>query len=106
MFFRRILLLQKLETKYLPLVVAAATVPSAFSSPLSLNNMEELLMVERGSFHNMPEVVKLELCTNPLLSYIDPQAFRSVRPARCIWTPPTVGPQFRQQQQRLFFFLR
>lgn len=38
-------------------------------------------MVERGSFHNLPEVVKLELCTNPLLSYIDPQAFRSVRTA-------------------------
>lgn len=47
---------------------------------LSLNNMEELLMVERGSFHNLPEVVKLELCINPLLSYVDPQAFRLVAP--------------------------
>lgn len=42
--------------------------------------MEELLMVERGSFHNLPEVVKLELCSNPLLSYVDPQAFRLVHP--------------------------
>ncbi|CAN9515300.1 unnamed protein product [Ophioblennius macclurei] len=42
---------------------------------LSLNNMEELLMVERGAFQNLPEITKLELCNNPQLSYIDPQAF-------------------------------
>ena len=42
----------------------------------SLNNMEELLMVERAAFHNLPELAKLELCSNPHLSYIDPQAFR------------------------------
>lgn len=42
----------------------------------SLNNMEELLMVERAAFHNLPELAKLELCSNPRLSYIDPQAFR------------------------------
>ncbi|XP_075882876.1 leucine-rich repeat neuronal protein 1 [Nelusetta ayraudi] len=51
---------------------------------LSLNNMEELLMVERGSFHNLPEVVKLELCTNPLLSYIDPQAFSELPALRSL----------------------
>lgn len=51
--------------------------------------MDELLMVEKGSFHNLPEVVKLELCSNPLLSYIDPQTFRSVRHPRCIGTSLT-----------------
>ncbi len=38
--------------------------------------MEELLMVEREAFQNLPEMAKLELCNNPQLSYIDPQAFR------------------------------
>lgn len=33
-------------------------------------------MVERAAFHNLPEMVKLELCNNPRLSYMDPQAFR------------------------------
>ncbi|TDH11026.1 hypothetical protein EPR50_G00081870 [Perca flavescens] len=42
---------------------------------LSLNNMEELLMVERAAFQNLPEIAKLEICSNPRLSYIDPQAF-------------------------------
>lgn len=42
----------------------------------SLNNMDELLMVERAAFHNLPEIAKLEICNNPQLSYIDPQAFR------------------------------
>lgn len=46
--------------------------------------MEELLMVERGAFQNIPEIVKLELCNNPQLSYVDPQAFRCVRPANFI----------------------
>lgn len=45
-------------------------------SDFSLNNMEELLMVERAAFQNLPEIVKLELCNNPQLSYMDPQAFR------------------------------
>uniref|UniRef100_A0A8C2W9N0 Si:ch211-180f4.1 n=1 Tax=Cyclopterus lumpus TaxID=8103 RepID=A0A8C2W9N0_CYCLU len=43
---------------------------------LSLNIMEELVMVERAAFKNLPELAKLELCSNPRLSYIDPQAFR------------------------------
>lgn len=42
----------------------------------SLNNMEDLLMVERAAFQNLPELAKLELCNNPHLSYMDPQAFR------------------------------
>lgn len=50
----------------------------------SLNNMEELLMVERGAFQNLPEMVKLELCNNPQLSYVDPQAFRFLRPPKFI----------------------
>ena len=40
--------------------------------------MEELLIVERGAFQNLPELAKLELYNNPKLSYIDPSAFRSV----------------------------
>lgn len=73
-------------------MAAAAIAPSALSSPVSLNNMEELVMVERGSFHNLPEIVKLELCTNPLLSYVDPQAFRWVRLGLRTGTPPTTTP--------------
>ncbi|KAM8863718.1 leucine-rich repeat neuronal protein 1 isoform 2-T2 [Spinachia spinachia] len=42
---------------------------------LSLNNMDELLMVERAAFKNLPEIVKLEICSNQKLSYIDPKAF-------------------------------
>lgn len=42
----------------------------------SLNNMEELLIVERAAFQDLPELTKLDLCNNPRLSYIDPQAFR------------------------------
>lgn len=60
-------------------------------------------MVERGSFHNLPEVVKLELCTNPLLSYVDPQAFRLVRPTHCTWTPPTVSAPITPRAHRIFF---
>jgi len=43
--------------------------------------MEELLMVERAAFQNLPEIAKVELYNNPRLSYMDPQAFRSVIPA-------------------------
>lgn len=71
--------MQLLQTSCLPLVVPTITENLCYVFSLSLNNMEELLMVERGSFHNLPEVVKLELCSNPLLSYVDPQAFRLVR---------------------------
>lgn len=45
-------------------------------SVFSLNNMEELLIVERFAFQNLPDMVKLELNSNPQLSYIHPQAFR------------------------------
>lgn len=38
--------------------------------------MDDLLMVEREAFQNLPELVKLELSSNPRLSYVDPQAFR------------------------------
>uniref|UniRef100_A0A3B4ZKV2 Leucine-rich repeat neuronal protein 1-like n=1 Tax=Stegastes partitus TaxID=144197 RepID=A0A3B4ZKV2_9TELE len=51
---------------------------------LSLNNMEELLMVERAAFQNLPEIAKLELCNNPRLSYIDPQAFSDLSSLRTL----------------------
>nr|XP_046251648.1 leucine-rich repeat neuronal protein 1 [Scatophagus argus] len=51
---------------------------------LSLNNMEEMLMVERAAFHNLPEIAKLEMCTNPRLSYIDPQAFSELSSLRTL----------------------
>uniref|UniRef100_A0A3B4WPI9 Si:ch211-180f4.1 n=1 Tax=Seriola lalandi dorsalis TaxID=1841481 RepID=A0A3B4WPI9_SERLL len=51
---------------------------------LSLNNMEELLMVERAAFQNLPEIAKLELCNNPRLSYIDPQAFSNLSSLRTL----------------------
>ncbi|KAK5601387.1 hypothetical protein CRENBAI_000452 [Crenichthys baileyi] len=51
---------------------------------LSLNNMEDLLMVERAAFQNLPEITKLELCNNPRLSYIDPQAFRDLPSLRTL----------------------
>ncbi|XP_049437970.1 leucine-rich repeat neuronal protein 1 [Epinephelus fuscoguttatus] len=51
---------------------------------LSLNNMEELLMVERAAFQNLPEIAKLELCSNPQLSYIDPQAFSELSSLRTL----------------------
>uniref|UniRef100_A0A3B4VCA8 Si:ch211-180f4.1 n=1 Tax=Seriola dumerili TaxID=41447 RepID=A0A3B4VCA8_SERDU len=51
---------------------------------LSLNNMEELLMVERAAFQNLPEIAKLEICNNPRLSYIDPQAFSNLSSLRTL----------------------
>ncbi|KAM6928862.1 leucine-rich repeat neuronal protein 1 [Lycodopsis pacificus] len=51
---------------------------------LSLNNMEQLLMVERAAFKNLPEIVKLELCSNPRLSYIDPEAFSELPSLRTL----------------------
>ncbi|XP_035015295.2 LOW QUALITY PROTEIN: leucine-rich repeat neuronal protein 1 [Hippoglossus stenolepis] len=51
---------------------------------LSLNNMEELLLVERGAFQNLPEMAKLELCKSPRLSYIDPQAFSDLPSLRTL----------------------
>uniref|UniRef100_A0A673ACD6 Si:ch211-180f4.1 n=1 Tax=Sphaeramia orbicularis TaxID=375764 RepID=A0A673ACD6_9TELE len=53
-------------------------------SGVSLNNMEELLMVERAAFQNLPEIAKLELCNNPRLSYIDPQAFSDLSSLRTL----------------------
>lgn len=50
----------------------------------SLNNMEDLLMVEQTAFQNLPEIVKLELCNNPQLSYIHPQAFRYLSVCSCV----------------------
>ncbi|XP_030589060.1 leucine-rich repeat neuronal protein 1 isoform X2 [Archocentrus centrarchus] len=51
---------------------------------LSLNNMEDLLMVEKAAFQNLPELAKLELCNNPRLSYIDPQAFSNLPSLRTL----------------------
>ncbi|XP_053174081.1 leucine-rich repeat neuronal protein 1 [Scomber japonicus] len=51
---------------------------------LSVNNMEQLLMVERSAFQNLPEIAKLELCNNPRLSYIDPQAFSDLSSLRTL----------------------
>ncbi|XP_037627426.1 leucine-rich repeat neuronal protein 1 [Sebastes umbrosus] len=51
---------------------------------LSLNNMDELLMVERAAFQNLPEIAKLELCSNSRLSYIDPQAFSELSSLRTL----------------------
>ncbi|XP_041655000.1 leucine-rich repeat neuronal protein 1 [Cheilinus undulatus] len=51
---------------------------------LSLNNMEEMLMVERAAFQNLPEIAKLEICSNPRLSYIDPQAFSDLSSLRTL----------------------
>lgn len=51
---------------------------------LSLNNMEQLLMVEPASFQNLPELVKLELCNNPRLSFVDPQAFSNAPSLRTL----------------------
>ncbi|KAK5864164.1 hypothetical protein PBY51_001125 [Eleginops maclovinus] len=51
---------------------------------LSLNNMDELLIVERAAFQNLPEIAKLEICSNPRLSYIDPQAFSDLSSLRTL----------------------
>ncbi|KAK5895314.1 hypothetical protein CesoFtcFv8_011915 [Champsocephalus esox] len=51
---------------------------------LSLNNMDELLIVERAAFQNIPEIAKLEICSNPKLSYIDPQAFSALSSLRTL----------------------
>ncbi|XP_061591672.1 leucine-rich repeat neuronal protein 1 [Cololabis saira] len=51
---------------------------------LSLNNMEDLLMVEQEAFQNLPEIAKLEICNNPQLSYIDPHAFSDLSSLRTL----------------------
>ncbi|XP_064156594.1 leucine-rich repeat neuronal protein 2-like [Anguilla rostrata] len=42
---------------------------------LGLNNMEELVSIERSAVENLPELTKLEITNNPRLSYIHPRAF-------------------------------
>lgn len=42
---------------------------------LGLNNIEELVSIERAALENLPELTKLEITNNPRLSYIHPQAF-------------------------------
>ncbi|XP_034027754.1 leucine-rich repeat neuronal protein 1 [Thalassophryne amazonica] len=51
---------------------------------LSLNNMDDLVVVERAAFQNLPEIAKLELCNNPQLSYIDPDAFSDLTSLRTL----------------------
>lgn len=67
------------------------------SSVLSLNNMDDLLTVERLAFQNLPDMVKLELSNNPQLSYIHPQAFRcGTRPlSRPLRTGPWLSSRLR-----------
>lgn len=42
---------------------------------LGLNNMEDLISIEKGALENLPELTKLEITNNPRLSYIHPHAF-------------------------------
>ncbi|KAM3621120.1 uncharacterized protein V6R79_006241 [Siganus canaliculatus] len=42
---------------------------------LGLNNMEELVSIEKGALEHLPELTKLEITNNPRLSYVHPQAF-------------------------------
>lgn len=42
---------------------------------LGLNNMEDLVSIEKGALENLPELTKLEITNNPRLSYIHPHAF-------------------------------
>ncbi|XP_043572393.1 leucine-rich repeat neuronal protein 1-like [Chiloscyllium plagiosum] len=45
---------------------------------LGINNMEELISIDRFALDNLPELTKLEVTNNPKLSYIHPSAFRLV----------------------------
>ncbi|XP_027007120.1 leucine-rich repeat neuronal protein 1 [Tachysurus fulvidraco] len=51
---------------------------------LSMNNMEELVAVERNAFFNLPQMAKLEVYNNPRLSYIDREAFRGMASLRTL----------------------
>lgn len=42
---------------------------------LGLNNMAELVSIEKAALDNLPELTKLEITNNPRLSYIHPEAF-------------------------------
>ncbi|KAK5873007.1 hypothetical protein PBY51_013656 [Eleginops maclovinus] len=45
---------------------------------LGINNMGELVSIDRYSMDNLPELTKLEATNNPKFSYINRQAFRDV----------------------------
>ncbi|KAJ0064444.1 hypothetical protein NL108_006496, partial [Boleophthalmus pectinirostris] len=45
---------------------------------ISLNNMEQLQMVEPNSFQNLPELIKVEMCNNIHLSHLHPHTFSGV----------------------------
>lgn len=45
---------------------------------ISVNNMDQLQMVEQNSFQDLPELIKVELCNNPQLSHLHPQSFSGV----------------------------
>lgn len=42
---------------------------------LGLNNMDDLVSIEKGALENLPELTKLEITNNPRLSFIHPHAF-------------------------------
>ncbi|CAK6955772.1 leucine-rich repeat neuronal protein 2-like [Scomber scombrus] len=46
---------------------------------LGLNNMDKLVSIEKAALENLPELTKLEITNNPLLSYIHPLAFVQLR---------------------------
>lgn len=45
---------------------------------LGINNMMELVSIDRFALDNLPELTKLEATNNPKLSYINKQAFRDL----------------------------
>lgn len=45
---------------------------------ISVNNMDQLQMVEQNSFQDLPELIKVELCNNPQLSHLHPNSFSGV----------------------------
>ncbi|KAM3617090.1 uncharacterized protein V6R79_002115 [Siganus canaliculatus] len=51
---------------------------------LSLNNMDELLLVEREAFLHLPDLVKLEMNSNSQLFFIHPEAFRDLPSLRTL----------------------
>ncbi|XP_038676289.1 leucine-rich repeat neuronal protein 3 [Scyliorhinus canicula] len=45
---------------------------------LGINNMEELISIDKFALDNLPELTKLEVTNNPKLSYVHPSAFRLI----------------------------
>ncbi|XP_001371227.2 leucine-rich repeat neuronal protein 2 [Monodelphis domestica] len=43
---------------------------------LGLNNMEELVSIDKFALVNLPELTKLDITNNPRLSFVHPRAFR------------------------------